>query len=921
MTWSAAAQSVWGKTDRDSQSWLPLVVHLEQAAVVAGLLWDEFLPRSLKLLLMQDLEADEADARSLYCWFAGVHDVGKVSPDFAQQAADVGMNFILDRMRDQGLSGPRVPPSDHVRHEVVSQLAVRDWFESALSGRRRATNTWACVVGGHHGRNPSASKLQAAEGRPHAVGAGPWAAVRVEILEGMASRLGVRERLRTCVQRPLPVRSQVLLTAIVVLADWLASNQDLFPYLDTLTPRERGNVALAELDLPAPWSPPTPPRQADELLHRRFPALEGVTARPIQVALLGAAFSCSTAPLLIVEAPMGEGKTEAALMAAEVLAARFGQGGVYVGLPTMATANPMFRRALAWLGTAVGSMDASIALAHGKAGLNDDYTGLLRGDFHGHIFDEEAGQPVVNSWLRGRRRAGLADFVVGTIDQGLFTALKAKYVVLRHVGLATKVVVIDEVHAADTYMREYLKRALSWLGAYGTPVILMSATLPPAQRAEYLAAYAGGAGDREPAAVDDSDVYPRITCYDGAVQHVPVRPNPVGRALSLRRIADETAVVADLLGGLLSDGGCAGVICNTVARAQAMYQVLRESFGEEVVLLHSRFIAPDRAGREQRLVEALGPGTARRPHRLVVVGTQVLEQSLDVDFDVMVSDLAPADLLLQRVGRLHRHARDSRPAALAGPTLFLRGVEDWAESPPRPVRGSRAVYGEAALLRAAAVLGARDVLTLPDDIPTLVRRAYDPLLPAPEGWERAWTEAEAKDATKTARSIARARAYLLDDPRKPADLDGWIDVDAGDPERSEEQGRSQVRDSEDSLEVIALWRGVDGALRLPDCAPNNPGALIPEGLEWGTGSENRLAREMATCTLSLPAQLTNPRDIERVIQELERAVDASGWQQSPWLKGQLVLAFDQNCQCRLAGYELRYSYDEGLVVTHPEESS
>jgi len=917
--WSRAASSVWGKLDPITAEWLPLTSHLEHAAVIAGQLWDHFLPESIKDVLKSDLETTETAARALCCWYAGVHDTGKASVAFAQMAGRRGMSFILDRMRDEGLITTTVPSSDNVRHEVVSQLAVQSWLEEALGAKRRVAFTWACVVGGHHGKNPNDLILRTAKNRPHVVGTGPWAEVRKEIVDTMATAAGVRQHLAHWVERPLPVRCQALLTAVVVVADWLASNQDYVPYHDELEPAERALVAFEEVALPPPWRPEMPCREADALLQARFPALSTSRARPIQASLLTASLDCMQPPLLIVEAPMGVGKTEAAFLAAEGLAARFGQGGVYFGLPTMATANPMFERTLEWLSKSLGE-SASVALAHGKAGLNDTYSGLLRESFRGQIYDDDAehGQPVVNSWLRGRRRAGLADFVVGTIDQGLFAALKAKHVALRHLGLAGKVVVFDEVHAADTYMREYLKRALSWLGAYHTPVIMMSATLPPWQRDEYIAAYASGRGDRQPGSTDRLDTYPRLTCYDSVLSDLPTESETPSLDVRLERIDDTPESVRDVLCRALVGGGIAGVICNTVTRAQETYRVLREVFGDEAVLVHSRFIAPDRAQRERRLVRQLGRD-GERPQRSVVVGTSVLEQSLDIDFDLMVSDLAPVDLVLQRVGRLHRHSRPERPAAVAQPVLFLRGVSNWATKPPDFVRGATAIYGDAALLRSATVLDGQAQVSLPRDIPALVRRAYDSTLAAPPGWETRWAVAEANSVTATERARHRAQSFLLADPNQLDSLNGWIDVVADDPDRSEEQGRSQVRDSEDSLEVIALWRDVNGLLRLPACAPRRPGAVIPEGLEWGTGSEQSLAREMASCTLSLPIQLTHPGVIDRVIAELEGTVDYSGWQASPWIRGQLVVVFDSDDHATLAGFDLHYTADEGLVVTQLKE--
>lgn len=914
MSWSEAAYSVWGKLDPGQGDWLPLVVHLQHAGEVARLLWDRHIPGAIKTQLCSSLGVTDPEGRALVALCAELHDVGKASPAFTRQAEQVGCAFVLDRMRDAGLP---VSQGERVRHETIGQLALRDWLiEKGV--RPRVANTWACVVGGHHGRNPRDIDILQAENHPNDMGRGRWEQVRREIFDKMTAAAGPELRLDSWTRNPLPVRAQTLITAIVVMADWIASNQDYFPYKDDLDPVERAHVAFDALNLPSPWVAQIPDPDPNMLFRRRFPSLGDV--RSMQAGLFHQAQACAEPPLFILEAPMGSGKTEGAFLAAEVLAARFGQGGVYVGMPTMATANPMFERTLGWLNTALGSRDASVTLAHGKAGLNDRYAGMLSRAWRGHIYEDGVGHAVVNSWLTGRRKAVLANFVVGTIDQGLFVGLKAKYVVLRHLGMAGKVVIFDEVHAADRYMRQYLKRVLTWLGAYYVPVILMSATLPPGQRDEYLRAYAAGRGVREGLHVEPGDTYPRLTSYDGTLTDIalPVEADQV--AVQLELLPDELPTLADTLGRLLAEGGCAGVLCNTVRRAQEAYQALRGVFGTEAVLIHSRFIAPHRASKEKALVQQLGRD-GDRPHRLVVIGTQVLEQSLDIDFDVMVTDLAPMDLVLQRTGRLHRHSR-SRPDAVSAPVLYLRGMSDWASTPPTPVRESGGIYGKAALFRAAAVLQGRTHITLPNDIPSLVRRAYDAKLQPPAGWEEKWTSAEAQETLKATRAVDRAATYLLEDPAKISHLTGWLDVDVPDPERSEEQGRSQVRDSEDSLEVIALWRGEDGYLRLPDCAPAHAGAIVPEGLEWGsTGTETSVARAMASCTLSLPLQLTHEGVIDKVIEELERGVESSGWQGSRWIAGQLILAFDQDGHARLANSVLRYSTDEGLLVEKLEEFS
>lgn len=938
MHWTAAALSCWAKLDRDGEGWMPLPRHLEDTAHVAGLLWDHFVPRSLRRELADACELSDDETRTVYRFLAGVHDIGKASPRFAVQAPP-HFNYVVDRLRDHGFS--LAPGPTQVRHEIVSQISLAEWLQQRHGADALAAQTWACILGGHHGKNPDAFAIRQATLRPADIGRGKWDEVRRELIEGIARLTGAETIAPRWAQHELPVTAQVIMTSLVVMADWIASDEHRFPYADDTPSGDRAAQALADLALPEPWRPSPAAGSVDAMLSARFPCLAGHEARPLQRALVDAAAASTRPPLLILEGPMGQGKTEAALLAAEVLAARFGQGGVFFGLPTMATANPMFARTLDWLNHTLDDADASVSLAHGKAALNDDYADLVarsrqsaadptreQEPWAEQVYDETtsptssatkqrepaSGQAAANAWLRGRRRAGLASFVVGTVDQALFAALKAKHVALRHLSLAGKVVVIDEVHAADTYMRTYLERVLTWLSAYSTPVILMSATLPPDQRDAFVRAYAFGRDDWNPAPTDRDDTYPRITAYDDEVRRVPVQPTPAQQTVTVERIDDCLETLVSMLGTALREGGCAAVICNTVGRAQDAYTRLRELWGDDVELLHSRFLAPERATRERRLVQLLGPNHQHRPARRIVVGTQVLEQSLDIDVDVMVTDLAPADLVLQRVGRLHRHATTPRPAPLTSPRLIVRGVKDWGATPPEPVPESGVIYGLAALLRAAALLD--DEIALPEGIAPLVRRAYAADLLPPAGWEQRWDEATRAELRRAFDQQHRASTYLLDEPREPENLNGFIDVDAGDPELDDARGQSQVRDSDDSLEVIAVWRDDGGTLRLPDCAPRHGGAILPTGLPWGRNEEG-LARSMAACTLPLPRSMTHERVIDTVIRALERAVDGSAWQSSHWVAGQLVLPFDSTNSAEVAGFHLHYGRD-GLVVRTQE---
>lgn len=920
MAWSREVLSVWGKTasdvtDESAESWLPLVRHLLDAAAVGGQLFDRWLTESQRKALSEAVGSME-QARALACFLCGVHDIGKCSPAFAVKARSIpAFGFLHEQMRAAGfmfdprLVGPLRP------HGLVGQVILQDYLVERGASVRIARK-YAGIVGGHHGKNPTSADLAALETWQR--GAGLWRVAQTEILDGMAARTGADLFLGSWTQKRLPITAQFALAGLVIVADWMASSVDLFPYGGGGRTEERLASAMETLDLPHPWAVSGSSADATAMLGARFPGLQGCDPQPIQKSIVEIARSLSVPGLIIIEAPMGEGKTEAAQLAAEVLAAKFGQGGTFWGLPTMATANPMFPRIQHWL-ECVPSIDSTaLNLVHGKAALNDDFGGLLRQSrIRGVGIDESnerdgATEVYVSSWFWGRKKSSLASHVVGTIDQALFAGLKAKHVVLRHLGLSGKVVVIDEVHAADDYMRAYLCRVLEWLGAYQTPVILMSATLPPQHRESLIEAYQRGRGsDVIPSAGDVG--YPMITTVTDEVRHATMPSSQSGREVKLAPHGDTVDEISGTLDSLLVDGGCAGIICNTVSRAQEVYLRLRKAFGADVVLVHSKFLAPHRAAREARLVNELGR-SGLRPQRRVVVGTQVLEQSLDIDFDVLFTDVAPMDLMLQRIGRLHRHRRgpgeSDRPAAVRRPTCHVIGVSDWVSSPPQLDKGSVAVYGASKLLRCLVVLGQEPWwVRLPAGIPLLVAASYDPGLPSPSGWQEHWIAAEEQASVEATRQTSRAAAFCLEGPDR-GDLNGLISNPAEDPDNPGAGGRAQVRDSDESIEVIVVRTDAAGQLVTMAGIGEKSGRVIPLVLGARDGG---LAKAMASCTVALPRFYALPGVIDQTIAELEK-FDCSGWQGSMWLQGQLFLVLGPDSSTELVGRRLRYDDDLGLTM-------
>jgi CRISPR-associated endonuclease/helicase Cas3 len=952
-------RSVWAKHDRDSEGWLPLWRHMADSAAVAGLLWDQWVPVSVRALVADALPGGPEDARLLVVWLAAVHDVGKATPAFACQ-----VDQLAYRMREQGLEmkTQRQFGADRAMapHGLAGQVLLEEWLEERHGWLPRQCGQFAIVPGGHHGVPPEPGQLNDLYDRPHLLRTtGPsgklWRRVQEELLDACADEYGVRERLGAWREVVLPQPVQVLLTAVVIVADWIASNPDLFPYFpqETRTGEERVAAAWRGLRLPPPWSAGETAADARELFASRFDLPAGAEIRPVQETAVRLAREMPAPGLMIIEAPMGEGKTEAALAVVEIFAARSGAGGVFFALPTMATGNAMFPRLLNWLDRlpAEEGTRRSVLLAHSKAALNDEFADLMRSERQTiAAVDPDAETPpwrfsdpkrtasaelVAHAWLRGRKKAMLSSFVAGTVDQLLFAGLKSRHLALRHLAVAGKVVVIDEAHAYDTYMSVYLDRVLSWLGAYRVPVVVLSATLPAARRRQLAEAYAGAvayagtdADSPDFSVLSRTSAYPLLTAVTPG--RVPVTEGPAassrGSDVQLEGLDDDLSVLADRLAGELDGGGCALVVRNTVRRVLETARVLRDRFGEEAVTVaHSCFVDVDRAAKDADLLDRFGPpekSDGRRPagpH--IVVASQVAEQSLDVDFDLLVTDLCPVDLLLQRMGRLHRHRRGEgqaeRPARLRTARCLVTGV-DWSEEVPAPVRGSVAVYGAYALLRSAAVLlphldGPGRPVKLPGDINPLVQAAYADGPAGPAEWSDAMNAALERHEKHRAEQAARAEVFRLGEVDRPGrPLLGWITAGAGDADDTR-AGRAQVRDSKESLEVIVVQRRADGSL-----------ATLP----WLTGGRGGLelpldrhptptaARAAASCGLRLPIQFSYAEVMDRAIAELEEFY-APAWQgkESHWLAGQLILVLDADCQTRLAGFSLSYSQTDGLEVS------
>lgn len=923
---------LWAKKKEQSGQffWLPLVVHLRDTIRVMDFIWQHWMSEGEKEILIRAFSTNE-DAESvaprLACFLAGIHDLGKCTPAFQtqkgyQNSQDLDI-ALLNRLEQAGLTGISTLELDIDAIKRSHHTVTGEYLLHCFGVR----NDIASVIGAHHGKPvdeedvvnnlkfyPRYCFQEEEEGTCQAL----WISMQKEILSVALKMTGFVDSEGNPDVTSLPEISepgQVLLSGLIIMADWIASNELYFPLIplekcmpENMENRWQNGIIKWREKNPVETTDVMSIPDVEEYYRERF----DFPPHSLQQKVFDTIANTENPGIFILEAPMGCGKTEAALTAAEELMAEKRLDGLFFGLPTQATSNGIFPRIEDWFNRFVEEYDkvGIMKLMHGKAALNELQEELVDGI---HV-DEEVGAGVLTSeWFAGKKTAILSDAVVGTVDQFLLLALKQKHLALRHLGFSKKVVIIDEVHAYDAYMDVFLSRAVEWMGAYGIPVVLLSATLPKGIREKLIQAYLLGQGKgirtrdkMKYASIFQSEAYPLLTYTDdGAVRQRRDFTKEEDKCVTVRKL--EEIYIEETLETLLVHGGVAGIIVNTVGRAQVLFKRLVKVFGTDVSLLHAKFIDTDRVAKEKVLMDTIGK-KAQRPQRAIVIGTQVLEQSLDIDFDVLITDLCPMDLLLQRVGRLHRH-QISRPQGLSAPVLYVMGQSDTLIFE----KGASAIYGDYLLARTQKLLPQE--IFLPRDISPLVQSVYDDTeIHWDEEVQKTYETAKEKHEIKVMKKTNTAQnQFLLQKPHlkiKPDkyNLIGWLDTSV--TFDSEEDAFAQVRDAEESIEVIVLMKCGTGY------------GYFGKEEDISSQVENyKVAKEIAKQTLKLSSAIARYAcgSVQKTIEWLEdyNRKNLYSWQKQPWLKGSLGILFESVDDGKIGKFYLgdvmlMYNYKIGL---------
>ncbi|MBI5431062.1 MAG: CRISPR-associated helicase Cas3' [Nitrosomonadales bacterium] len=718
-----ALASLWAKTSKDGDArWHPLILHLlDVAASADAILTRE--PESTRKRMAACLGMEWEDARPWLLLVIACHDLGKACPGFQCKWLDMS-----------GLQ-PTRSPNTEINHAFVSQIALTELLRE-MDWPNEMAELVADAVGCHHGNRASPITLNNLEGDRRAIGKDDWVQVRRGLVEAV---LEVFKPIKIPTKQTLTGPDFMLLSGLTSFADWIGSNEDWFSFGNTedcddlegwlQKRRVRAGQALDAIG----WEPRTPL----SLEPKSFEQVFKFSPRPLQQAVADAVVNLKGPAILLVEAPMGEGKTEAAYFAHLELQRRFGHRGLYVALPTKATGNAMFKRTLKFLRDQGSDRKLDLQLLHGGTLLNDTFQNLRLSGIH----DPSMGGEVrAGEWFTNKKRALLSEYGVGTVDQALLPILPVRHNFVRMWGLANRVVIFDEIHAYDAYTGTLLVHLLRWLLALGSSVILLSATLPPSIREALAKAVDGTLPEQQKA-------YPRLSvfCPGEEAMQKHFEADPARRlTLKLQGISADLPSIRCKLEVHLANGGMGLALVNTVQRAQDLYRLFPEgepleregqrigkrlADGTEVYIFHARFPAERRQKREDHALETFGE-TGDRSGRKILIATQVAEQSLDLDFDLIVTDLAPIDLMLQRAGRMWRHKRKSRP--VSEPILLVAGLA--GDEPPSfgKFLWWGAVYREDILLHTWILLQAKQSLTLPDEIDTLVQAVYEEKVDVPE---------------------------------------------------------------------------------------------------------------------------------------------------------------------------------------------
>ena len=903
--------SYWGKAKNNNdgaRDYHLLVYHSLDVAAVGY----EFIKRRRifreRISLLTGME--EKELERWIPFFLALHDIGKFANSFQNLCPDIllelqGKNSNRKYCTRHDSSGLTLWHRSLYKHfqkkGIILESSDDSFFESYNSGDE-PIEFWINSSVGHHGQPANTDSIRRL---PDEFDNDDISASLDFTDEIINIFLSGNCQLPDLNNEEMKISSWWL-AGLAVFSDWLGSNTNFFPYKKSIS------------DLKEYWEREAKPRAQkaiDEsgmsgcLIRENlqfsdiFKEFNDGSISPTGLQSAIAKLNISREPtFFILEDVTGSGKTEAAILLASKMMGSGCADGIYFALPTMATSNTMYERMKkAYRSLYAPNSTPSLVLAHGQRKMVQSFRETISPsaeDMKKYSDGLSTATSHCNSWLADNgKKSLLADMGVGTIDQALLSILPSRHQSLRLLGLVGKIILVDEVHACDEYMQKLLCKLLYAHAKTGGSAIFLSATLAKKQRQSFIDAYTKGV-DENNCNTAKSGNYPLLTGFnktDGLKEYPVSTTSRTRKKVSIKFLSQEDSVYT-LVKEKAEKSRCVCWIRNTVKDAIAAYQKLCEDINSDNILLfHSRYILEDRLSMENRIIKYFGKNSNQKDRSgKILIATQVVEQSLDLDFDFLVTDLAPIDLLIQRAGRLCRHSRDiagnpiKAPDVRGVPCLYIHGPEydpepeeNWF-SQTFPNAGY--VYRDHfRLWLTRKVLAEKKEIVIPEDSRYLIESVYgDDVQYPPPGLKGRSQEAEADNIS--ARGQASINALPLEHGYKKWTVDLWWD-----------EGITPTRTGEPSCKVYLA--------------------------KWDTEKLSSMGESWPKSMISIPsywikkARCANPKIPERIYDQCVKDI-ADGWSlllPMIWNKGNKMWS-GQAYGEKDKKYQFFYSQSIGLLI-------
>jgi len=842
----------WAKTTETGELGIDVYHHMLNVAMVAK----EMCQQSMVLVQKFGLISEEIALLS------GLHDIGKISPQFQRKCPRwLEVNGLKEE--DGRFSWKDYKPT----HANVSQFTIERLLQLKELDMN-SSSLWAAAIGAHHGKITYNGErgLQNCDGMKD----DEWHKIRCVIAEKLKTYFGELPN------KPIKANNPALwwVAGLTTVADWIGSDEHFFSSNIELTEKDAQSHAYDALDS-------IQFNKAEVSLSKSFCDIFPFIDNPnsLQKASLG---YIKKPGIYIIEAPMGMGKTEAALGAAYTLLESGQANGIYFALPTQVTSNRIHLRMKDYISN-ISPSNIKIRLIHGNSWLMED--DLTAPDIRDAIEEDRLDNKSKYDWFASPKRALLSNFGVGTVDQALMGVIAVKHFFVRQFALAGKVVILDEVHSYDMYTGTLIDRLCKTLVELGSTVIVLSATLTKDRRNTLLGT--------DSLSGNHSDSYPLISgkTYNGQIlECLPVEP-PTDKQVAIQFIQEAEAVSEAW--EKVKQGACLLWICDTVAKSQQIYELFKQKNAGsdiDVGLLHSRFPFFRREEIENEWLQRLGKNNKTR-QPCILVATQVVEQSVDIDADLIVTELAPTDMLLQRTGRLWRHERDNRP--IEKPELWIIkesfNIKDSFEMTPQEIQkcfgGKAYVYAPYVLLRTWQEWD-RNIISIPSGIRRIIEDTYAIKQNPSESWSALKKEANDRKIKLESKAKINAAVWRM-------------------PLLEDKEGVMTRVNGQPTVSIILGQKIENGSIILMD------NSVIPSSVNDGKVKKVDIGIAVNRNMVKSPCWLfdkkikTEPKFIGHYINDVSVVSfpDENGYLDIPELK---------------SGIKLKWSFDKGLEIIKAE---